>query len=84
LPPLTGERREELSKLVHRLGENARVAIRNIRGEAWDEIQKAYKNKEISEDEKYRGEKELNDLILGKNRQIEEKASAKTTELGKI
>jgi len=84
LPPLTSERRQELTKFVHRVGENARVAIRNIRGEAWDKVQKAYQDKKISEDEKYRGEKELNDLIEKKNRDIEEKIRQKTAELNKI
>lgn len=84
LPPLTGERREELSKLVRKYGENARVAVRNIRGEAWEEIQQAYKKKSISEDEKYRAEKEFNDLIDNKNRLIEGKVEQKIAELQKI
>lgn len=84
LPPLTGERREELSKLVRKYGENARVEVRNIRGEAWEEIQRAYKEKSVSEDEKYRAEKELNDLIEKQNRIIEEKVEQKITELAKI
>ena len=84
LPPLTGERRDELSKLVRKYGENARVAVRNIRGEAWEEIQRAYKDKTVSEDEKYRAEKELNDLIANKNRLIEEKVEQKIAELQKI
>lgn len=84
LPPLTGERREELSKLVKKYGENARVEVRNIRGEAWEEIQQAHKAKSISEDEKYRAEKELNDLIDKQNRIIEEKVEQKISELAKI
>lgn len=84
LPPLTGERREELSKLVRKYGESARVEVRNIRGEAWEEIQRAYKAKSISEDEKYRAEKELNDLIDKQNRIIEEKVEQKISELAKI
>ena len=84
LPSLTGERREELSKLVRKYGENARVSIRNIRGEAWDEIQKAYKDKKISEDKKYRGEKELNDLIDKKNQIIEGNIEQKISELSKV
>jgi len=84
LPPLTSERREELSKMARRLEENARVAVRNIRGEGWEEVQRAYKNKEISQDERYRAEKELNDLIDSKNRIIEEKTTAKISELKNI
>ncbi|MCX6812078.1 MAG: ribosome recycling factor [Candidatus Berkelbacteria bacterium] len=84
LPPLTGERREELSKLVKKNGEEARIQIRNIRGEAWEEIQKAEKSKTISEDEKYRGEKELNQIVEKKNQLIEEKVRQKISELNKI
>lgn len=84
LPAITGERREELSKLVKRYAENARVSIRNIRGEAWEEVQRGYKEKKISEDEKYHGEEELNKLIDRKNQIIEEKIGQKISELSKI
>ena len=84
LPPLTGERRDELSKQVHKLGELAKVSLRNVRGEAWEKIQNALKKKEISEDEKYHGEKELNELIDKKNKIVEEKVEAKINELKTI
>ncbi|MCX6810713.1 MAG: ribosome recycling factor [Candidatus Berkelbacteria bacterium] len=84
LPPLTGERREELSKQAQKSAEAARVALRNIRGEAWEKIQNSFKNKEISEDEKYRGEKELNELIEKKNKSVEEISAAKIAELKTI
>lgn len=84
LPPLTGERREELSKQAQKLEEAARVVIRNIRGEAWEQIQNSFKKKEISEDEKYRGEKELNELIDKKNKAIEEITATKISELKTI
>lgn len=84
LPALTGERRKELTKLVRKYAENARILIRNIRGEAWEEVQEAYKNKGISEDEKYRGEEELNKLIDKKNQVIEEKIEQKISELSEI
>ena len=81
LPPLTGERREELSKMAQKMEESARVVVRNIRGEAWEQIQGAYKKKEVSEDDKYRGEKELNELIDKKNKIIEAKTEEKIKEL---
>jgi ribosome recycling factor len=84
LPPLTGERRDELSKLAQKMAEAGRISVRNIRGEAWEQIQEAFKKKEISEDEKYRGEKELNDLIDRKNKLIEEKTQEKIKELRTI
>lgn len=84
LPPLTGERRDELSRQVMKLAEEAKVALRNIRGEAWEKVQNALKNKEISEDEKYRGEKDLNELIDKKNKIVDEKAGVKINELKTI
>ena len=50
-PPLTEERRKELVKDVKKKGENAKVAIRNIRRDANDTLKKANKNNEITEDE---------------------------------
>ena len=50
-PPLTEERRKELVKDVKKKGENAKVAIRNIRRDANDSLKKANKNSEITEDE---------------------------------
>ncbi len=84
LPPLTGERREELSRQAQKLAEAVRVSVRNIRGEAWEQIQNSLKNKAISEDEKYRGEKELNELIDRKNKEIEGIVATKISELKTI
>ncbi|MEI8061527.1 MAG: ribosome recycling factor [Candidatus Berkelbacteria bacterium] len=84
LPPLTGERRDELSKQAQKIAEGAKISVRNIRGEAWEQIQNAFKNKEVSEDEKYRGEKELNELIDKKNKVIEEIVIKKIAELKTI
>lgn len=51
IPALTEERRRELTKLVKKYGEEAKVAIRNIRRDANDDLKKAEKNGEITEDE---------------------------------
>jgi len=51
LPPLTKERRLELGKVVHNEGENAKIAIRNIRRDANTTIKELLKEKEISEDD---------------------------------
>ncbi len=59
IPPLTTERRDELVKLVQRLGENTKVAIRNVRREANSEIKKEEKEKKISEDESYHSQEEI-------------------------
>lgn len=54
LPPLTKERRLELGKVVHHEGENAKIAIRNIRRDANNTIKELLKEKEISEDDERR------------------------------
>jgi ribosome recycling factor len=51
IPPLTEERRKELVKLVKKFGEEAKVALRNIRRDANDDLKKLEKDAEITEDE---------------------------------
>jgi ribosome recycling factor len=84
LPPMTGERRDELSKIAKKHGEDSRVAIRNIRSEVWEKIQSGFRKGDVTEDDKYRGEKELNDLIDRKNGEIESRVESKIAELSKI
>lgn len=59
IPPLTEERRKELVKVAHKMAEEARVAIRNLRREALEKFKTAKKNKEISEDDYNKLEKEV-------------------------
>jgi len=59
LPPLTEERRRELTKVARAEAENARVAIRNIRRDANNDIKALLKEKEISEDEARRAEEQI-------------------------
>jgi ribosome recycling factor len=51
VPPLSGERRKELCKMVSKMGEEGKVAIRNVRRDAMDDIKKLEKSDGISEDE---------------------------------
>jgi ribosome recycling factor len=55
MPPLSEERRKQLAKTVHKLAEDARVAIRNIRREANDRLKAMGRDKNVSEDEERRG-----------------------------
>jgi ribosome recycling factor len=55
VPPLTEERRKELSKLVHKFAEEGRNAVRQIRRDAKDKLKKMLKDHEISEDDERRG-----------------------------
>ena len=59
IPPLSEERRQDLTKIVHKRLEERRVAIRNLRRDAHEEIKKAEKNKEISQDESRREQEQL-------------------------
>ncbi|MGB1109300.1 MAG: ribosome recycling factor [Gammaproteobacteria bacterium] len=59
LPPLTEERRRDLTKVVRHEAENARIAVRNIRRDAISDIKELEKEKEISEDDMHRGEEQI-------------------------
>lgn len=59
IPPLTEERRKQLAKTVHRIAEESRVAIRNVRREANDRMKALTKDKKISEDEERRGHDQI-------------------------
>src|SRR6266851_9396018 len=62
MPALTEERRKELAKLVKHEGENAKVAVRNIRRDAIAHVKALLKESEISEDDDKRSEKEIQAL----------------------
>lgn len=84
LPPLTEERRKELTKVVGKVAEEARVALRNIRQDAWNEIKKLEKDGKATEDDLYASEKDLNKMIDDFNKNIEDISDKKTEELMKI
>jgi len=65
IPPLTEERRQELIKLVKSRVEEGRIAIRNLRREATDELKQLEKDKEISQDDHKRAAKKIQTLTDG-------------------
>ncbi len=81
LPPLTEERRIALGKVVHKEGENAKIAIRNIRRDANHNIKELLKNKEISEDDDHRAEQEIQVLTDEHVTKVDELVSIKEQEL---
>ncbi|MBX3713817.1 MAG: ribosome recycling factor [Lysobacter sp.] len=81
LPPLTEERRKELSKHVHAEGEDAKVAIRNIRRDANQQIKELLKEKKITEDEERRSEDEIQKLTDKAIKDVDEIVKAKEQEL---
>ena len=62
IPPLTEERRKEMVKMLKRMAEDAKVTVRTVRRDANDAVKKLAKDKEISEDDAKRVEKEIQDL----------------------
>ena len=62
MPPLTEERRKELTKVVKGEGESAKVAVRNLRRDANEQFKKLVKDKSISEDDERRGQDEVQKL----------------------
>lgn len=62
MPPLTEERRRDLVRLVRQEGEQAKVAVRNIRRDANNDLKELVKEKEISEDDERRGQEQVQKL----------------------
>ena len=84
VPPLTSERRDELVKKVGKMAEEARIALRSIRGDIWEEIQKAQKDALISEDNREWGRGEIDKITSDFNKQVESLAKEKEVEIRTI
>jgi len=84
LPPLSEERRQELSRVVKDKTEKARVSIRNSREEVWEDIQEKEKAGELTEDDRYRGQAELNKMVETAGKKIEETEKSKVSEIIKV
>ena len=81
IPQLSEERRQELTKVVHRRLEERRVAVRNLRRDALEEIKKAEKGKQISQDESRRVQEQLQKMTDSYIAIAENIAQEKETEL---
>ena len=81
LPPLTEERRKELSKHVSHEGENAKVAVRNIRRDAMHQVKELLKDKQITEDEERKAEDDIQKLTDKYVKDIDGVVKDKETEL---
>ena len=81
LPALTEERRRDLTKVVHGEGEDAKVAIRNIRRDANQQVKELLKEKAISEDDERRSEDEIQKLTDKAIKDVDEVVKAKEQEL---
>ena len=83
-PQLTEDRRKELVKQVKKYGEDAKVAMRNIRRDGMDYVKKLKKNSEITEDDQKKAEKDLQDLLDKYIKRADEALAAKEKELMSI
>jgi ribosome recycling factor len=81
LPVLTEERRKELSKHVAHEGENAKVAVRNVRRDAMHHVKELLKEKKITEDDERRCEDEIQKLTDKAIKDVDEVVRAKEQEL---
>lgn len=84
LPPLTEERRIELGKVVHHEGENAKIAVRNIRRDANHHFKLLLKEKEISEDEERKAEMDIQQVTNLAVNKVDEIVAEKEKELLEI
>ncbi len=81
VPPLSTERRDELTKLVHKHAEEGRISLRTVRHSAKEAIEKLFKDKNISEDEKFKGLDSLQKLTDRYQAKVEELLAVKEAEL---
>ena len=81
IPALTEDRRKDLVRLIQQLGEEGKIAIRNIRRDAMDHFKKAQRNHEISEDEEYNAGIDIQELTDDFVKKIDEVIAAKEKEI---
>lgn len=81
IPPLSGERRAQLAEHVKKLGENAKVSIRNVRRDAKKSIDDRAKEKKISEDQKFRLTEQLDKITKDHEKRVDELVEKKTREV---
>lgn len=84
MPPLTEERRRELGKVVRNEGENTKIAVRNIRRDANNDLKAFLKEKEISEDEERRGQDTIQKLTDERVTEVDQIVADKEKELMEV
>src|SRR5580704_15570873 len=84
IPPLTEDRRKDMVKHLHKVLENHRTAVRNVRRDIKEAIDKLEKDKKISEDERKRSVEELEKLTHSETKKIEDHSALKEKEVLEI
>lgn len=83
LPALTYERRQEVVRQVKKLGEDTRIILRNIRETEMESIEKQFKQKDISEDDKFRQRKAVQEAIDKVNEEVQQAVASKEEDIMK-
>ena len=81
IPPLTQERRKEIVKRLHNIAEEHRVALRNIRRDANENVKRLLKDKLISEDDERRALDEIQKMTDGRIQKVDQAAKTKEKEI---
>ena len=81
LPPLTEERRRDITKVVRQDAENARVSVRNVRRDVLADVKEMLKEKEISQDDERKAEDEIQKLTDKFVAEIDQQLAAKEKEI---
>jgi ribosome recycling factor len=84
IPPLTEERRKDLVKIAGKYAETQRIAVRNVRREAMEDLKKAEKASEISEDEEKKGATEIQGFTDSAIKRIDEALKVKEAEIMQV
>ncbi len=84
IPQVTEDRRREMTKVVKDLSEQAKISVRNVRGDIMKDIKRAEDNKDISEDEKKDTEEKVQKEVNDSNKSIEEKTKKKNEDVMKV
>ncbi|VAW98787.1 Ribosome recycling factor [hydrothermal vent metagenome] len=84
LPPLTEERRKDMTRIVRKEGENARIAIRNIRRDVLSDVKQLLKEKEITEDDDRRAQDEIQKITDKNVAEVDKAIEVKEKDLMEI
>lgn len=84
MPPMTEERRKEMTKIVAKEGEHAKIAVRNLRRDANEAIKRLLKDKEITEDDERRSQEDIQKLTDKKIVEIDQLIASKEKDIMEV
>jgi ribosome recycling factor len=84
IPQLTEERRKELVKVVYKMSEEAKIAVRTVRHEAMEEVKKLKSSEQITEDQQKVAEKKIQEHVDKTNEQVDKAAKEKEADVMKV